>query len=80
MRANALTFFMFTTAVSGVALFAGGIFTADVMAQSAAVFPIYAAGIFIGGRMFGLTSEATYRSIAYATILFVAIVSMPVLG
>ncbi len=80
MRANALTFFMFTTAVSGVALFAGGIFTADVMAQSAAMFPVYAAGIFIGGRMFGLASDATYRRIAYATILFVAIVSMPVFG
>jgi uncharacterized membrane protein YfcA len=80
MRANALTFFMFTTVVTGIAFVFGGIFTAEVMARSAALFPVYAVGIFLGGRMFGLASEATYRRIAYATILFVAIVSMPVFG
>ena len=37
-------------------------------------------GIFIGSRMFGLASEATYRGIAYASILFVAVVSLPVFG
>jgi len=50
------------------------------MALSAALFPIYAVGIFVGGRMFGLASETTYRRIAYASILFVAVVSMPVFG
>lgn len=80
MRANAIVFFLFTTAISGVAFLWGGIFTADVMALSAALFPIYAIGIFVGGRMFGLASEATYRRIAYASILFVAVVSMPVFG
>jgi uncharacterized membrane protein YfcA len=80
MRANAFTFFMFSTVVSGIALLFGGIFTAEVMAQAAVLFPIYAAGIYVGGRMFGLASEATYRGIAYATILFVAVASMPVFG
>lgn len=80
MRANSFTFFMFATVVSGVGLFFGGIFTAEVMARSAVLFPIYAAGIFVGGRMFGLASDVTYRRIAYATILFVAVVSMPVFG
>lgn len=80
MRANAFTFFMFSTVFSGIALFIGGIFTAEVMARSAALFPIYAVGIFVGGRMFGHASDVTYRRIAYATILFVAIVSMPVFG
>jgi uncharacterized membrane protein YfcA len=80
MRANAFTFFMFSTLFSGIAFFIGGIFTADVMARSAAMFPIYALGMFVGSRMFGLASEATYRRIAYATILFVAIVSLPVFG
>ncbi len=80
MRANAIVFFMFTTAVSGVLFVLGGIFTADVMARAAALFPVYALGIVLGGRMFGLASEATYRRIAYASILFVAVVSMPVFG
>jgi hypothetical protein len=80
MRANAFAFFMFATAISGAIYLAAGIFTAEVMARSAALFPVYAVGILLGGRMFGLASEATYRRIAYATILFVAIVSMPVFG
>jgi len=80
MRANAIVFFCFTTIVSGIAFLIGGIFTAEVMARSAALFPVYALGIFIGGRLFGLASEATYRRIAYAAILFVAIASLPVFG
>jgi uncharacterized protein len=80
MRANAIVFFCFTTIVSGIAFLIGGIFTAEVMARSAALLPVYALGIFIGGRLFGLASEATYRRIAYASILFVAIASLPVFG
>ncbi len=80
MRANAFTFFMLTTIFSGIALFVGGIFTADVLARSAVLFPIYAVGIFLGGRVFGFSSETTYRRIAYATILIAAIVSLPAFG
>lgn len=80
MRANAIVFFCFTTIVSGIAFLIGGIFTAEVMARSAALLPVYAVGIFIGGRLFGLASEAAYRRVAYASILFVAIASLPVFG
>ncbi len=80
MRANAFTFFLFTTVLSGAAYTAGGIITREVIAYSLALFPIYAACIFLGGRMFGLASESTYRRIAYSVILFSAIVSMPVFG
>ncbi len=80
MRANAIVFFMFTTVISGVALFIGGIFTAEVTARSLALFPIYGLGLFVGSRLFGRASEATYRRIAYVTILVSALVSMPVFG
>ena len=80
MRANAIVFFMFTTVISGVSFLYGGIFTAEVTAKSAALFPVYAVGIFLGSRFFGRASEATYRGIAYATILAAAIISMPVFG
>jgi uncharacterized membrane protein YfcA len=80
MRANAIVFFCFTTIISGVAFAIGGIFTAEVMARSLALFPVYAAGMFIGSRLFGLASEASYRRIAYASIVFVALVSLPVFG
>ena len=80
MRANAIVFFCFTTIVAGIFFFLGGIFTPEVMALSLALLPVYAVGIFAGGRMFGLAGEATYRRIAYGTILFAAIVSMPLFG
>ena len=80
MRANAIVFFMFTTVISGIAFVYGGIFTAGVMLRAAALMPVYAVGIFAGSRMFGFASEATYRAIAYASILFVAFVSMPLFG
>ncbi len=80
MRANAIVFFMFTTVVSGIAFLYGGIFTADVMAKSAALLPVYGIGIFAGSLLFGRASEATYRWIAYATILAAAVISMPVFG
>jgi hypothetical protein len=78
MRANVITFSLFTTIISGIGLFVAGIFTAEVVARALTLFPVYAVAIFIGGRMFGLASEITYRRIAYATILISAIVSMPV--
>ena len=80
MRANAIVFFMFSTVISGFGFLYAGIFTADVMAKAAALFPVYAIGIFAGSRLFGRASEATYRAIAYATILAAAIISMPVFG
>jgi uncharacterized membrane protein YfcA len=80
MRANAIVFFCFTTVIAGIFYVMGGIFTGDVMARSAVLFPVYAIGIFIGGRMFGWASEKTYRTIAYASIVFSAVISLPVFG
>lgn len=80
MRANAIVFFMFTTIVSGIGFLYGGIFTDEVLAQSLALLPVYAIGIFLGSLLFGRASEATYRGIAYATILAAALISMPVFG
>lgn len=80
MRANAIVFFMFSTIISGIGFFYAGIFTADAMAKAAALFPVYAIGIFAGSRLFGRAGEATYRAIAYATILVAAIISMPIFG
>jgi uncharacterized membrane protein YfcA len=80
MRANAIVFFCFTTVVSGIGYVAAGIFTADVLARAAVLFPVYGIGMLIGSRMFGWASEATYRRIAYASVLFVAAVTLPVFG
>jgi uncharacterized membrane protein YfcA len=80
MRANAIVFFCFTTVIAGIAFALGGIFTTEVVARAAVLFPIYGAGILLGSRMFGWASEATYRRITYASIIFVAVASMPILA
>ncbi len=50
------------------------------MAYSLVLIPFYAAGLFLGSRMFGLASERTYRLIAYGSILLAAILTLPVFG
>ncbi len=80
MRANSIVFFMFTTVISGIAFYVGGIFTGAVMARSIALLPVYGLGLFVGSRLFGRAGDTTYRRIAYVTILVSALVSMPVFG
>jgi uncharacterized membrane protein YfcA len=77
LRANAIIFFCFTTVVAGIAYAASGLFTAEVAARSVALLPVYGIAIFAGSRLFGTTSEATYRRIAYGLIVFVALATLP---
>ncbi len=78
LRANAIIFFCFTTVIAGIAYAASGLFTAEVAARSVALLPVYAIAVFAGSRLFGSTSEATYRRIAYGLITFVALATLPV--
>ena len=78
IRANAIIFFCFTTVVAGFAYAASGLFTAEVAMRSVALLPVYGIAMFAGSRLFGSTSEATYRRIAYGLIAFVALVTLPV--
>lgn len=80
MRANTIVIFMFATVVTGTTYVLRGIFTADVLARALVLLPLYAVGMFLGSRMFGWASPATYRSIAYASIVLAAVLALPVWG
>ena len=80
MRANAMMFFCFTTVAAGIAYYTAGIFTRDVMAYALVLAPVYALGLFVGSRMFGLASDRTYRAIAYGAIIVAALLTLPVFG
>jgi uncharacterized membrane protein YfcA len=80
MRANAIIVFCFTTVVAGIGYAATGIFTGEVALMSLALLPVYGAGMFAGSRMFGLASEPIYRRIAYASMVFVAVMTLPLFG
>jgi uncharacterized membrane protein YfcA len=80
MRANAIVFFCFSAIATGVAFLLAGILTREVMLLALLYLPVYALGLVLGSRLFGRASEATYRAIAYAVIVFVAVTTLPVFG
>ncbi len=80
MRANAIVFFCFSTVAAGFAFLLAGIFTREVMLLSALYLPVYALGMALGSLLFGRASEATYRAISYAVIVFVAVTTLPLFG
>lgn len=79
VRANLLIFFGFGEILSGIALFAGNIFTWKTIIAGCAFIPPYLIGLQIGQGMFGLATEITYRRVALAIIVASAIVGLPLL-
>ena len=77
IRANLLIFFGFGEVLSGVALFAGNVFTWQTVIAGFAFIPTYLIGLLTGQAMFGLASEVTYRRVALAIIVASAIVGLP---
>ena len=68
VRANMVAYF--SIIFLGVVITFGllGLITAEVIWRIALLVPIYAVGVVIGSKMFGLASERTFRNIALATL------------
>ena len=79
VRANIILYFALATVLSATAYVWNGLITADVLILSAIVAPVYGVAVWIGGRMFGLADERTFRRICYGMIAAAALVSMPLL-
>lgn len=77
VRANFILYFAITTLFSTVAYIAIGLITREVLILAVIVAPLYALGLWAGGRMFGIASEITFRKVCYAMIAGAAIISMP---
>ena len=78
VRASSLLYFQFGTAVTLATYLAGGLLTREVLVLSAAMAPVFAAGMILGARMFPLADARTYRRIAYALIAASATVGLPI--
>jgi uncharacterized protein len=76
-RANTIILFFITTLFSGIAMFAAGLFHTKAVVAALICAPVYGLGLVLGQRLFGRTSEAAYRRAAFAIILAVAIVTLP---
>jgi uncharacterized membrane protein YfcA len=78
VRANVMVYFGVTTVISGVSLWAAGLFNRDVLLGALALAPIYGATIWLGARAFRALPERLFRPFALALIAAAAIGAMPV--
>jgi hypothetical protein len=64
IRANLISYFslMFIGLVGYFSW--SGLITSDIIWRAGLLIPVFVVGIVVGSRMFGLASEATFRSIA----------------
>jgi uncharacterized protein len=79
IRANIILYFAISTAIAIVSYFFGGVLTLTVLKLCLVVGPVYALGLFIGARLFGIADESVFRRICYALIAIAVLVSLPVL-
>jgi uncharacterized membrane protein YfcA len=79
IRANIIFYFAISTAITIVSYFFGGVLTLVVLKLCLVVGPVYALGLFIGARLFGVADEAVFRRICYALIAIAVLISLPVL-
>jgi len=78
VRANIVLYFAISTVFSGAAYLAGGLITQSVLVLALFIGPTYGLGIYVGSRLFGLASEASFRWICYGLIAIAAAVSLPI--
>lgn len=77
VRANIVLYFAATSILSVTGYLAGGLITLQVLALAVIAAPTYALGVWIGGRMFRLADERTFRRICYAMIAVAAVIGAP---
>lgn len=78
IRANLLSLFLLSDAISIVNVWAAGLFNTAVVTTGFICAPIYFAGLMIGGRFFGLASESTYRRATFALVLLAGFLALPI--
>lgn len=79
VRSNLVLYFALASVISFATYLAGGLLTREVALVCLVAGPGYGLGIWIGARMFGLASEATFRRICYLLIALAALLGLPLL-
>ncbi len=79
VRANIILYFAISTTIAMVTYYFGGVLTLTVLKLCLVVAPVYALGLFIGARLFGVADESVFRRICYALIAVAVLVSLPLL-
>lgn len=79
VRANIVFYFAISSIFSIISYLYAGLFMRQIFILSLVCGPLYAFGLFLGARSFGLASEAVFRRICYGLIGLAAIFSLPLL-
>lgn len=79
VRANIVLYFAASTVLTGIAYLVGGLLTGRVLLLSVATFPAFAAGLWLGSRLFGRAAEAAFRRACFGLIAAAALLGLPVL-
>ena len=77
VRANVVLFFAVSTPLQTAAYAVSGLLPLTLFGLIALTGPAYGLGIWLGGRMFHLASERTFRRLCYALIALAALIGMP---
>lgn len=78
-RANIILYFACSNVISAASYFAGGLLNAEALRLALIAGPIYALGLFLGTRMFGIASESLFRTVSFSLIALAAILGLPLL-
>jgi len=62
-----------------VAYLVSGLLTANILKLCLIIGPIYAFGLFLGARMFGVASETIFRRVCYTLIAIAGVIGLPLL-
>ena len=79
VRANIILYFAISIVIAIFTYALAGVITLAVLKLCLVVAPVYALGLFIGARLFGVADESVFRRICYALIVVAVLVSLPVL-
>ncbi len=79
VRANLVLYFAISHRVLGHRLPCRRADNWGLLMLALLIGPAYALGMFIGSRLFGVASEATFRWLCYALIAIATVVSLPIL-
>ncbi|MCB1463435.1 MAG: sulfite exporter TauE/SafE family protein [Nitratireductor sp.] len=79
VRANLVMLFAITQVAGITGLIVADLFTWDAIVIGLAGIPVYLAGLLVGMKLFGHSTETGYRRVAFLLVLIAAIMTMPAL-
>jgi uncharacterized protein len=77
VRANLVLYFAVSSIISATSYLLAGILSLQVLLLACVIGPAYGLGLFVGSKLFGRASEATFRWICFALIACAGAISLP---